>query len=252
MTDQPHKPEPDPAQTPYDLEPDVAPPRERPPAPGPLKVTPKASLDAPPLLDDVDDDADLTADPEVERVLKGETRPARTPADTTEPAAEPPPPLVTPGRLTAKHLAITGGVVALGAMIVGAWGAGEQWLGGAVMAAYLTLLHTCTGVLALGAAAHLHARRLGPLDLVAARMLVAVAGFMLVVMLPVPGPVALARPIAAVGAVGVYLLLMGVLFRPGAQRYRAMVALHAVCAALAWLLLSLHSWIVELRTEPLP
>lgn len=250
MTDQPNKPEPDPTQVPYDLEPEPAAPRDRPPA-GSGNPT-RASLDAPPLLDDVDDDADLTADPEVERVLRGEPRAASAPAGRADPVPAPAPHLVTAGRFKARHLAIAGGGVAIGAMAVGAWDAGENWLGGAVMAAYLTVLHTCTGVLALGATAHLHARRLGPLDLAAARMLVVVAAFMLAVMLPVPGPVALARPVAALAAVGVYLVLMAVLFRLGAQRYRAMVALHAVCAALAWLLLSLHGWIGELRAEPVP
>lgn len=250
MTENPNISERDPAKTPYDLEPEAASPRERPPAPrGP---TPKATLGAPPLLDDVDDEADLTSDPEVERALKGDARPASKDSSPAAPVAEAAPPLVTPGRLAAKHLAIGGGVVSVAAVIIGAWGAGERWLGGGVMAAYLIVLHTCTGVLALGATAHLHARRLGPLDLAAARMLVAVAAFILVVMLPIPGPPALARPLAALGAVAVYLLLMGALFRPGAQRYRAMVALHAVCAALVWLLLSLHGWIGELSAEPLP
>lgn len=250
MTESTNIPEPDPAQTPYDLEPEAAPRRERPPSP--QSPRPKATLDAPPLLDDVDDDADLTSDPEVERAIRGEARPAPKDSSPAAPVAETAPSLVTPGRLAVKHLAITGGVVAVAAVIIGAWGAGERWLGGGVMAAYLIVLHTCTGVLALGVTAHLHAKRLGPPDLAAARMLVAVAAFILVVMLPIPGPPALARPLAALGAVAVYLLLMGALFRPGAQRYRAMVALHAVCAALAWLLLSLHGWIGELRAGPMP
>lgn len=250
MTEETNIPKPDPAKTPYDLEPEAAPPRVGPPSP--QSPRPKATLDAPPLLDDVDDDADLTSDPEVERALKGEARPAPKDSNPAAPVAETAPPLVTPGRLAVKPLAITGGVVAVAAVIIGAWGAGERWLGGGVMAAYLILLHTCTGVLALGATAHLHARRLGPPDLAAARMLAAVAAFILVVMLPIPGPPALVRPLAALGALGVYLLLVGVLFRPGAQRFRAMVALHAVCAALAWLVLSLHVWIGELRAEPVP
>ncbi|MFZ2875190.1 MAG: hypothetical protein WAZ94_12010 [Phycisphaerales bacterium] len=250
MTENPNIPEPDPAKTPYDLEPEATSHGSRPPSrqrPGP-----KATLDAPPLLDDVDDDADLSSDPEVERALKGESRPAPENPGPAEPVPGAAPPLVTPGRLAAKHMAIAGGVVSVAAVIVGAWGAGDRWLGGGVMAAYLIVLHTCTGVLALGATAHLHARRLGPPDLAAARMLVAVAAFILVVVLPIPGPAALARPLATLCAVAVYLLLVGVLFRPGAQRYRAMVALHAVCAALAWLLLSLHGWIGELRAETVP
>ncbi|MCE7974857.1 MAG: hypothetical protein DYG92_11150 [Leptolyngbya sp. PLA1] len=252
MPDEPHNPVPDPKPAPYDLEPEAAQAREKPTAPTPPRAPPRASLDAPPLLDDLDDDADLTADPEVERALKGEPRAeARTP-EPAEPMPEAAPPLVRPGRLSARHAAIAGGVLSLAAVIVGASGAGEHWVGGAVMAAYLIALHTCTGVLALGVTAHLHAARLGPLNLVAARVLVAVAAFMAVVMLPIPGPVTLARPLAAVGAIGVYLVLMGVLFRPGTHRYRAMVALHAGCAALAWLLLSLHGWILELRAEPVP
>lgn len=226
----------DAGQEPYGLEPEAP----RPAAPPPTAHPPRGEITEPPLLDAFDDDADFSADPEVERALSGGGDP--TPPDEQQPGAPPRPALVTPGRGAPRTIAVVGGLVMIGAMAMAGWNAQTRWYAASLSVGYLTVLHAGTGVLAVALAAHLHGLTLGRLDLAASRMLLATAAFMLTVSAAIPGPAALSRAVMTLAGAVVYVAVIAFLFRLRTDRLRAVVVSHAAIAIALYLVVAVHVW----------
>ena len=102
-------------------------------------------------------------------------------------------PFVTPGRGSAKLWAAVGGAATVAAMVFAGWGTPPGEGAGVVIAAitlvvYRVLVHTGTGLVAVGVAARINEQRFGgedALPLAAARVFVAIAVFELITtMLP--------------------------------------------------------------------
>ncbi len=158
---------------PYELEPD-RPPGESRPASG----APAANLNKPPLLDDFEEDADFSKDPEVEAALKA--KPV-TPGKPTEP--EPPGGyFVRPGLGDEKIWGLVGAALLVATLIAVAITADRgtvYTLGVVALRLYQVLVHTATGVIAVWIAATLCEQRLGKMELAAGRMFAAVAALAL-------------------------------------------------------------------------
>ncbi|MBI1189759.1 MAG: hypothetical protein GC200_03645 [Tepidisphaera sp.] len=202
----------------------------------------KPDLGAPPLLDDVDDDADLTHDPEVERALKGG---AATADDTAagEPAVrEQGPPVVKDGKVSPKTLAIIGGVVTLAAIVVSVINAPAGKFAAAVSATYLTLFHTVTGVGAVAILAYAENRPTGRIEVAAGRMFIAVASFMLVLSLHFDTLQGFNGAVMSVFAALSYYLVAWTLFRLPQRQMQILAGAHAGIAILLWLLVQVHWW----------
>lgn len=146
------------------------------PASKPVAPAPGAtdSQLGPKLLDAFDDDADFSKDPEVEAADKGKPSKAEV-----MPPPEPLDVFVTPALGPAKLWLIFGGVLLLGATIASSVHASRSFLS-AILTIYNGLLHTATGVGAIVVAATLARKQIGAWDLGAARMLAAVAAFLLI------------------------------------------------------------------------
>lgn len=138
------------------------------------------------LLDDFDEDADFSTDPEVERATGTGPKAAPAPAEVA-PAG---PTFIAPGGPAAlKAIAIAAGVLAISAVIAAALTAssrGRQAFPDAFLTLYLTLLHTATGVAAVLFVAALRGERAGDVVLATARMGFAVATFQLIYHLNIP------------------------------------------------------------------
>lgn len=138
------------------------------------------------LLDDFEDDADFSTDPEVERATGKAPTVEQAPVD----AATAGPTFIAPGgRSGLEAIAIAAGVLTLSAVIAAALTApsrGRQAFPDAFLTLYLTLLHTATGVAAVLFAAALRGERAGDVVLATARMGVAVATFQLIYHLNIP------------------------------------------------------------------
>jgi hypothetical protein len=149
-----------------------------PPPPGPPGAEPgKAKIEAPALLEGFEEDADFTADPEVDRAvgLKKDIPPARL---APEPRAEKPD-LVGKGWGQPLWWAIAGAALLIGAMVATGVNAPNRTVPRVLLAMYNILLHTGTGVVAVYLAAMLTETRIRSVESVAARMFVAVAALSL-------------------------------------------------------------------------
>lgn len=178
-----------------------------------------------PLLDDFEEDADFSADPEVERTLKGD---APVEATTEEPSG---PLFVKPGRGELKPIAIAAGSVLVAAIIAAGITAASRervWYRECLQVAYMTLFHAASGTGAVLVAAALRHQRVGDVLLGAARMGLAVALFQFFahLNLPLPGR----SEEIVLGAVA-YGAAVQVLFRWTLDDFRNVAALHAA----AWL-----------------
>lgn len=175
------------AHEPYPVEPtpESVPTPASPPAPlaAPSPAPeggPKPRIEAPKLLDDFEEDADFTADPEVDMAV------GRAPKRAMAAAPEAPavPEFVKPGFGEPKHWAIAGGVLLVAAMI--AAGVTSQGAGAGqvalriVLTVYDSLLSTGTGVVAVFIAARLLEERFGNVELAAGRMFAAVNAFLFI------------------------------------------------------------------------
>src|SRR5262245_17275487 len=171
------------AKDPYPIEPPSGPddlPTGR-PVPPPASAGPKPKIEAPGLLDDFEEDADFSADPELDLAV------GRKPTVVTSVGAPAPevPPFVKPGLGEARHWAIVGAVLLVAAMIATAvtavpgTGAGQIGLR-ILLTVYSTLVSAGTGVVAVYIAARLLEQPLGNVELAAARMFTAVSAFVLV------------------------------------------------------------------------
>lgn len=205
---------PDPNE-PYSIEPEPEKPLAAQPAAADAESAAerKAKLDAPPLLDDFSEDADFDKDPELERAILG--KPASSAGVTVAEERPELPEFVKPGFGEPKHLAVLGGVLLVIAMIATAVNAPNSVAFRVLLALYNTLVHTGTGVVAVYIAARLSERSFTRVELVAARMLVAVAALAVVMSLELPltGYGWLNQLIGAALGVGAYVLLVAGSFR---------------------------------------
>lgn len=202
---------------PYPVEPSSdtpRPPASPPPPPEPAKPQPR--IDAPRLLDEFDDDVDLTADPEVDLAVG--RPPTRTVA--AAPVEDARPEFVQPGLGEPRHWAIAGGVLLLGAMIASGvnapYGVGATQVALRVLLTlYNTLVSAGTGVVALFIAARLLEQRFGSIELAAGRMFAAVGAFMLITNLEVriTGVRGIDQTVLLILAAAAYLLIVAWSFK---------------------------------------
>jgi hypothetical protein len=73
-------------------------------------------------------------------------------------------------------------------------------------------------------------------------MFVAVALFMLILHLQIPGPAWAVRALLTVGACLAYAATVWALFRLSKERLRVLLASHAGLAVLLWAVVALHVW----------
>ncbi len=207
--------EPEKKPEPYDLapEPPAAPGSSAPPQPG---AAPRAKLDKPALLEDFEEDADFTKDPEVEAVLKGKPVAVASPAAAPEDLESI---FVKPGLGDERVWGLVGAALLLATLIaVGInTGAGTtRTVASVALMLYKVLIHTGTGVVAVWIAAVLCEKRFGRLELGAARMFAAVAAMALFfsVRIAIFGSSAFERNLwSALFGAAAYLGLVAGLFR---------------------------------------
>lgn len=160
--------EPPKPETPYELAPVEEVPTAR-----------KAKLDAPALIADFDEDADFSHDPEVEATLKGEKPAAKAKRAMSLPGV----PgvdavaMVRDGVLDVKWGAIVGWGLVLGGGIAAAFTTQSAWYAGLLATILGCILHTITGLGAVGIAGYFLERPVGRVDLAATRVLTAVGAF---------------------------------------------------------------------------
>jgi hypothetical protein len=203
---------PDPSE-PYPVEPQPEKPAT-PPASAPKPIEEyKAKLDVPPLLDEFSDDADFDKDPELERAILGKSG-SSSPAAAAEQLPELPE-FVMPGIGEPRHLAIGGVGLLVAAMIATGINAPNSVPYRVLLTLYNTLVHTGTGVVAVYIAARLMERSFTRVELVAARMFVAVAALTLIMSLAVPLTAYgwINQVVRAALAVGAYVLLVAGSFK---------------------------------------
>lgn len=173
-------------------------------------------------------------------------------ADGASPVRE----FVVPGRGTPQVLATCGVFITLSALII-AGIAARQWgvwviLGSIALTLYSIFLHTCTGVVAVIAAARLTEEKFSRLELAAARMFLAISLFYATARLQLPLPPVLSGILVWAGAIGLYFLAVWFLFKK--DRYGT--ALIALAHFLMWLLLEvgtgLAAWVAAGRTPVAP
>ncbi|MCC6969647.1 MAG: hypothetical protein IT434_05440 [Phycisphaerales bacterium] len=192
----------------------------------------------PKLLDAFDDDADFSKDPEVEAARKGKPaapsrpRPVQpdAPADATQPD-----PFITPALGPAKFWLILGGMLLLAATIASSVHASRPFVS-ALLTVYNGLLHTATGVGAIVVAATLARKPIGPWDLGAARMLAAVAAFLVLFNLNIQ-LVGNAKWEETILAALAYLGVVGLTFRQTREVHLTLVISHFFL----WLIIQLGS-----------
>ncbi len=142
------------------------------------------------------------------------------------------PEFVRPGG-TPKVVGALGGIVLATAGVSAGFAAptGSGWVvTGAmvVLAVYSGILHTATGVAAVWCASKYVGERFTRIDLVAARMLLAFATFVLVLNLPVHLPYEwLDKGVKLLAAVGVYFLMLMALFRRDRRVSLVLLGMHA-------------------------
>lgn len=169
-----------------------------------------------------------------------------------------PPPFVPSKPESTKPLLIVGGLLTVLGMATAGWSASS--LGGAwyviariVLVAYLVLLHTATGAAAIISAAWLTSRRLGSLEQATVRMLVTVAGFVLILQTPDFGLHAwLVGSVRWLTAAGVYFALLLALFRKNRQDTGIVAGAHAIFWLLTSIGMQLALWVSSVQPTPTP
>lgn len=207
----------------YDLAPDVTPSGATPRA----KVV--AKIDAPGITDDFDEDADFDDVP-------GLPKPAVPKAKEPTPDG-----FVKTGWGSAQTIAALGVVATIGAAVLAASLGTQPWIKSVVLSLYLTGLQTLAGVGAVVFAARMAEKTLGPLELAAARMLLAVAAARC--FLPVAYNVPYTgRVLEGLSVIGMYVIVTFVLFRLPRQHWFVMAASHAALLIVLWLGSSIEFW----------
>jgi len=186
-------------------------PSDKPSPPTPPPQERKAKLEATPLLEEFSEDADFDRDPELERAILG--KPASTQA--VEEHRPELPEFVKPGFGEPRHLAVVGVVLLVSAMIAAGVNAPNRAIFRVLLTLYNTLVHAGTGVVAVYIAARLLERSFTRVELVGARMFVAVSALSLVMSLSLTltGYGWLDQVIRAGLAVGTYVLLVATTFK---------------------------------------
>ena len=173
----------------------------------------------------------------------GVVRKAEVAVEEVEPP-KPVPDFVVQARATPKVLAIIGGSIGVIAMIATGIKTHSQGWGvlipSVLLTLYVTVVHACTGVIAVAIAAKLSEQKLGRIDLAAARMLVAVSIFEFVRSLEVLGvPSWLSNSVLVIVAAGAYLLFLMILFKKDHTKAGMIAVAHLAVYALfeigAWL-----------------
>lgn len=147
---------------------------------------------------------------------------------------------VPAGRGGVQPVAIAGAFVGMLAAVAAGISAGR--LGGSLfvvasvlLVIYTVLVQTATGIAAVAGAAMLAKERFSRIDLVAARMLLAVAAFTLIISVPVPVEYRwLWGGLKWLGAATVYVVLIMILFKKDRIKAGGIVVMHAAL----WLLLA--------------
>jgi|GEM_PF-1389739 len=194
------------------------------------------------LIDDFDEDADFTSDPEVERAAGQRTVPTRNTTQADETPAASVLVMVKSGLGSAEQVYMVAGGVALAAVITAGFTAasrGRVWYADCILTAYMTALHAITGAAAIMAAAHLLERRLGELPLATARMALAVALFQLVFHLNIPLQ---GRWDESVAAVLTYIITVWGLFRWSREHVTLVLTLHGAMWLAVYLAGVLWQW----------
>jgi len=236
MPDDPtdYPPEKKPEVQPYELvQPQPEPPAQAEPAKPAARVGDKG------LIEDFDEDADFTRDPEVEKALKGRKVESAPAPETIEPAGETVV-FAKPGLGEPRTIALIAVGVILAAIVVASVNASARWWAAGLSTAYLTVLFTATGVVAVLVASHLSGMVAGKLDLVAARVFLAVAAFMLVFSLNLPVLGFFNRFAVTLLAVALYWLVLTIMFRQSLQRIFIAMAAHFSLSIALWAILELH------------
>jgi hypothetical protein len=190
----------------------------------------KARIEAAPLLEGFEEDADFDRDPELEAKITGRPRPL---VGAPEPALPQWPEFVKPGFGQAKHWAIVGAVLLVGAMVATGINAPNNPVYRILLTAYNALIHSGTGVVAVYIASRLLENRFGSVELAAGRMFAAVAALALIINLRVPFFTGSFAPLNGVIllllAVGAYLTIVAATFKLwDRSRLLFVVGFHAV------------------------
>jgi hypothetical protein len=213
-------------------------PYELEPAPEPAPVPSPSRLSDKGLTDDFPEDADFSHDPEVEEALHGKKDKPRSKDETVDEETKPQPPLVKPGLGDAKTISLVGAGLAIAAVVAAGVEAETHRFWQAILALYLIIVHSLTGLGAVATTAHLNDQPVGPPELAAGRMLAAVSMFMLLLNIHVTSyPL-----VGAVFATGGYYLVLAILFRAPAARLLMIAIIHALTVILLWLGMSLYGW----------
>jgi len=206
------------------------------------------------LLDDFDEDADFTVDPQVDAALLGGARASKQPHKEFGIGRESlkGPPYVKEGFGTAEQLAMIAGGVFLAAIIttcLTATSRGRVWYADGISTAYSTLLHTLTGVLAVFIGAYVVQRPLGNIALAAARIGLAVCVFQLILHLNIPPSGRFDETLLAVAG---YCGVLWGLFRFKRDELMVVVCSHASLWMIFWLSSVLYAWSAATIVKPTP
>ena len=190
------------------------------------------------LIEDFEEDADFSEDPEVEAALQGR------PAKKAEPPRNRPerPVLARDGWDRPKPLAIVGGVITIPALVA-SWLSGTRapdsdamdGLIATLLALYNTGLHTLTGVAAVLLSGVLLNLTPGRIEVIAARMLAAVAVFQVFVHLDLGYGLSV-----LLGVLG-YLLVLALLMRTTRDRLFVVSAAHLLLVGITQLGMMLYA-----------
>ena len=200
-------------------------------------------LNAPGLTDDFDEDADFDDVP-------GLPKPAAPKVKELEPDG-----FIKTGWGSAQTIAALGVVATIGAAVLAASLGTQPWFKSVVLSLYLTGLQTLAGVGAVVFAARMAEKTLGPVELAAARMLLAVAAARC--LLPVAYNVPYTgRVLEGLSVIGVYVLITFVLFRLPRHQWFVMVATHSVLIVALWAGSAVEFWAntvdPALARQPIP
>ena len=219
--------------------------------PAPTK-DPKGKLEAPGLIADFDEDADFSQDPEVEATLKGKKLDKNAPKSKFSMSLPGVPgvdsvPLVRDGRLDVKWGAILGWGLVLGGGIAAAITTKNAWFAGLLATILACVLHTITGLGAVGIAGYFLERPIGRVDLAATRVLAAVGAFALCFHIDTT---VLGHFDETALACAAYLAVMLIFFRV----HGAEVMLIGVAHAALWAFVAAANWVsnwAHVPTSPL-
>ena len=152
-----------------------------------------------------------------------------------------PEPFVKPGRGTPQHVFYAGLFILMAAMIATALSTTNKPFPNVVLTGYLGIAHTITGVMALVLSARLAGKPLGSVELAIARMLVAVACFLLGLNIGFKIDY-IGKVLDTLLALAGYSGAMFFLFRFTRDTFLIVLSMHAVTAVLIYLSGIINAW----------